>query len=144
MGKTISRTRAYSHGAPLSSRAALRRVFGGMAIFVSCPILGLGAYLIKDQLEDPVGSHPASLLFAALLIATALVLLSYVIYPGGPRALEANAELQDEQEKQRTIEISPLVVRENRTDLSTHTRYSDTARIQLEVPAAQARGIAGK
>lgn len=102
-----------------------------MAVFVSCPLLGLGAYLIKDQFEDPLGSHPAGLLFAALLIATALVLLSYVIYPGGPRALEANAELQDEQEKQRTIEISPLVVRETETDLPAHTRYSDTVRVRL-------------
>ena len=130
MPETISQVGKHSYAAPLSPRAAIRRVFGGMAVFVSCPLLGLGAYLIKDQFEDPLGSHPAGLLFAALLIATALVLLSYVIYPGGPRALEANAEPQDEQEKQRTIEVSPLAVRD-RTDLPAQTRYSDTARIRL-------------
>jgi hypothetical protein len=132
MRKTIAQASKHSYAAPLSPRAAIRRVFGGMAVFVSCPLLGLGAYLIKNQFDDPVGSHPAGLLFAALLIAAAIVLLSYVIYPGRPRALEANAELQDEQEEQRTIEISPLVVRESRADLRVHTtRYNDAARIRL-------------
>jgi hypothetical protein len=130
MRKTISRASEHSYSAPLSPRAAIRRVFGGMAIFVSCPLLGLGAYLIKNQFEDPLGSHPAGLLFAALLIATALVLVSYVIYPGGGRALEADAEFSDGQENQRTIEISPLV-RESRKDSPAHTRYCDTARIRL-------------
>jgi hypothetical protein len=116
-----------------------------MAVFISLPLLAFGAYLIKDQFENPVGSHPAGLLFAAVLIAAALVLLSYVIYPGGVYEAEADTEeLQEEPRTERTIEVAvrmPLAVREENADLAAHHHYVDPGHSPV---AAQARGMAGK
>ena len=67
---------------PLSYRAALRRAFGGMATTAGLILLAWGGYLIRDQFIDPVGSHPGGLLFAAVLIATSLILLAFLIHPG--------------------------------------------------------------
>ena len=145
MRKTVSRSHDHAYCVPLTPRAALRRVFGGMAVFVSFPLLGLGAYLIEDQFQNPVGSHPAGLLFAAVLIAAALVLLSYVIYPGGMHGAEADTEeLQEEPGNERTIEVSvrlPLALPEEHADSAAHHRYVEPAHSPV---AAQARGMAGK
>lgn len=123
----------HRRGALLSPRAAFRRVFGGMAIFVSFPLLGFGAYLIKDQFEDPVGSEPSGLLCAAVLIATALVLLSYVIYPGRTHKSPADSAEAQEKRDERIIDISvspEVTVREKAPDLAAHSRPIDTARIR--------------
>ena len=124
----------HRRGALLSPRAAFRRVFGGMAIFVSFPLLGFGAYLINDQFEDPVGSEPGGLLCAAVLIATALVLLSYVIYPGRTHRSPADsAEVQEMQRDERIIDISvspPAAVQKEAPDLAAHNRHVDTAKIR--------------
>jgi hypothetical protein len=123
----------HRRGALLSPRAAFRHAFGGMAIFVSFPLLGLGAYLIKDQFEDPVGSDPAGLLCAAVLIATALVLLSYVIYPGGTHQSRADSAEVQEMSDERIIDISvspPATVRKEVPDLAARSRRVDTARVR--------------
>lgn len=130
----------------LSPRAALRRTFGGMAIFIAAPLLGFGAYLIKDQFENPVGSHPAGLLVAALLIATALVLLSYVVHPGKTHQRKGKlARVEEAECRGRTIEISPgapLALRSAPSDVPLQDHYVDAAR--NAGVAAQARGMAGK
>ena len=135
MRKTPSGPNDYAYCVSLTPRAALRRVFGGMAVFVSFPLLGFGAYLIKNQFDNPGGSHPAGLLFAAVLIATALVLLSYVIYPGRVGEGESDAtELQEEPQNERIIDISvrlPVAAREEHSNLAAaQERYVDPPRIQ--------------
>jgi hypothetical protein len=105
-----------------------------MAVFVSFALLSMGAYLIRDQFENPVTAHPGALLIAAVLIATALVLLSYLIYPGRPH--ESAADIMDFAEERpsgRTIDISvrpSLTVRREHSDLPADHRYVDTARIR--------------
>jgi len=141
--RTLPRGRG--HCVPLSPRAAFRRTFGGIAVFVSIPLLGFGAYLIKDQFENPVGSQPAGLLIAAVLIATALVLLSYVIYPLGAREARVDAmESEEHPGRGPTIEVSvaaPVVLQGERFDVPVHNRYLDRA----DTPATvHARGMAGK
>jgi hypothetical protein len=134
MATRTSPTYSRANCCRLSPRAALRRTFGGMATFVSLPLLGLGAYLIKDQFENPVGSHPAGLLFAAVLIAAALVLLSYLIYPGGTREPKAvNPDPQEDLQAERTIDVSggtQLVLRGKGFDLPVQGRYVDRERIR--------------
>ena len=134
----------HAYSTLLSPRAMLRRVFGGMAVFISLPVLALGAYLIRRQFDDPVGSHPAGLLLAAVLIATALILLSYVIYPGGTGERGADAsEFAEDVRHERTIEVSPcspVALQDQPSDLAAPAPHVDV------VPnlSAQARGMAGK
>ena len=144
MSRAISR----SGHRVLSPRAALRRVFGGMAVFVALPLLGLGAYLIEDQFENPVSSHPAGLVIAAVLITVALFLLSYVIWPGVGRKDEADlAMIEEPARPTRTIEITmgvPLAVRQEPSDLPIQRGDYRTAVTANSPVVAQARGIAGK
>ena len=121
------------HNTSLSSRRGLRRTFGGMAAFLSVAQLALGTYLIHDQFADPVGSHPAGLLFAAVLVASALVLLSYMVHPGARRRSRHTAAEWSETAGP-VIEVQPKETREPgelATELPVHVRYVDHARILL-------------
>jgi hypothetical protein len=142
----VSRTISPSGNRALSPRAALRRTFGGMAVFISLPLLGLGGYLIRDQFENPLSSHPPGLLVAAVLIATALVLLSYLVHPGGAHQREVViAEFEEPALSARAIDISastPLAVRGDHSGMPIQSGYLE-ATANPPVPA-QARGMAGK
>ena len=65
----------------LAARGRFWRVFGGQAIFLALAFLMIGAYILEQQFADPVQAHEAGLLFAAVLIATALNLMYCMLYP---------------------------------------------------------------
>jgi hypothetical protein len=123
-----------AHGRLLSSRAGLRRTFGGMLTCTSLLMLGLGGYLIEDQFADPLASNPAALFFAAALIACGLILLSYVIHPGARHESKAVAsEILDLPAGRPAIEITArhgAEGREEQRDLALPSRYVDHARIR--------------
>lgn len=129
------------HRGPLSYRAALRRTFGGMTACLALLLLSLGAYLIENQLTDPVGAHPAGLLSAAVFIATGLILLSYLVHPGArPRPRPVVYQILDipmarqvpaaETPVSAQTTLAPDACDENR-GLSLTRRYVDHARIRL-------------
>jgi hypothetical protein len=126
-------TAHHDQGDWLSPRRALRRAFGGMIAFFCFGLLGFGTYLIRDQFRDPVNSHPASLLFAAVLIATALVMFSYLLYPGDHRQRGHRAVNWPEVTTGRIIELQVHPERKpanDSTDIPLPARYVDT-RIRL-------------
>jgi hypothetical protein len=56
------------------------RTFGGVALVIAITLLSVGLYLIQDTLANPQASQ-AGLFVAAFLLANAVVLLYYLIYP---------------------------------------------------------------
>lgn len=128
----LSRSASSLDDGPLSPQAALRRAFGGMAIFISLSMLGLGGYFIRDQFADPVASHPASLLFAAVLIASGLVLLSYLIHPGATQQPRSAAQ-HERPAITQTIEIPvtrSLEMQQEKPEFAISSRYVDQTRIR--------------
>jgi hypothetical protein len=65
----------------LAARGQFRNAFAGPGFCVGLSLLGLGGYLIADQLAHPFEAQSIGLLFAALLIATAITLLFYLLHP---------------------------------------------------------------
>ena len=80
-------------GSSLSARGGALRTFGSLAVFAVLVMLSLGGYLIADQFENPIQAQSATLLLAALLIATAATLICPLLAatrkirstPGGKR-----------------------------------------------------------
>ena len=129
---------------PLSNRAALK-TFGSLAGFLAFFLLGLGGYLIEDQFANPVQANGATLLFAALAISAALILLYGLLYEA------ARSRFRSGPRSSRTARPKPEITVMPRRDTLCLTlpqekpffygRYVDRARIRS---SAQARGIAGK
>jgi hypothetical protein len=87
-------------GSSLSVRGGAVRTFGSLAIFAAFVMLSSGGYLIAEQFANPIEAGSATLLFAALMIATGLTLACPLLvatrrmrftsegkrpYPSGPR-----------------------------------------------------------
>lgn len=116
----------------LAARGQFLPAFGGQAVWVALTLLALGAYLIEDQFANPVQAPAVGLLFAALLIATAVTLL-YCLLEAMTRT-HRRAWIHS-----RTAESwhqGASVVQDRgaliwRKDLPTQHRYVDRARVRL-------------
>jgi len=132
----------------LAARGQLLNTFSGLAFCVAFSLLALGSYLIEQQFENPVEAQSIGLLFAALLIATAITLLYCLLHPSKKSRRRVAIWPAGASWEQRTV----VVARGNtgtrtkhRGDLPLHGRYVDRTRILIQRQAGiHARGMAGK
>jgi hypothetical protein len=73
----------FGAGSPrsLSARGQCLNTFAGIGFFVVFSLLALGGYLIEQEFANPMEAQSVELVFAALLIATAITLLYYLLHP---------------------------------------------------------------
>lgn len=62
----------------LVARGGLARTFGGLAGFVAVTFLLGGSYILQDAFANPLSGGAVALLFAALMIALAAILLFFL------------------------------------------------------------------
>ena len=133
MGREAPNSFSRPPGRLRSSRSGLRRTFGGMLTCTALLLLGFGAYLIEDQFANPLTSNPAGLFLAAAMVASGLVLMSYLIHPGvrqGPKVLAS--QILDIPGSGPAIEVTARESHEAREpqDLALPNRYVDHVRIR--------------
>jgi hypothetical protein len=132
----------------LAARGQFLNTFAGLGFCVVFSLLALGSYLIEQQFENPVNAQSIGLLFAALLIATAITLLYCLLHPSRKSRRRVSLWTAGASWEPRTL----VVARSNtgmrtrqRGDLPWCGRYVDRTRIRIQRESGtHARGIAGK
>ena len=132
----------------LSARGHFLNTFAGIGFGLAFSLLALGSYLIEQEFENPVAAQSAGLLFAAMLIATAVTLLYCLLHPSRkpPRRCAVWPAGTSREEKTVVVARCDAATRmKQRSDLPLHGRYVDRTRILIQRQAGiHARGIAGK
>jgi len=132
----------------LSARGHFLNTFAGIGFSLAFSLLALGSYLIDQEFENPVAAQSAGLLFAALLIATAVTLLYCLLHPSRkpPRRCAVwPAGTYWEQKTAVAARCNTTTRTNQRSNPRLHVRYVDRTRILIQRQAGiHARGIAGK
>ena len=132
----------------LSARGHFLNTFAGIGFSLAFSLLALGTYLIEQEFENPVAAQSAGLLFAAMLIATAVTLLYCLLHPSRkpPRRHAVWPAGPSGEDKTVVVARCNAATRaKQRSDLPLHVRYVDRTRILIQRQAGiHARGIAGK
>jgi hypothetical protein len=97
-------------------------------------MLALGSYLIADQLQNPLEAQSVGLLFAALLIATAITLLFGLLHRSRKPRRRVSVWPATASQEEKTVLIARC--RTGRSNGHTsrdplHGRYVDRARIRV-------------
>jgi hypothetical protein len=119
----------------LSARGQFLNTFAGLGFCVAFSLLALGGYLIAKQFENPVEAQSFGLLFAAVLIATAITLLYCLLHPSRKARchLAAWPGLAIWEQKTAVVARRNTGTRtKHRGDLPWHGRYVDRARILIQ------------
>ena len=129
---------ASGRGSPrrsLSARGQLLHTFAGLGSCLAFSLLALGSFIIEEQFRDPVAASSAGLLFASLLIATAITLLYCILRPSKklrPRA-SAPPHVMSWEPKSMVIARATTGMRiGNSKILPLHARYVDHARVIIQ------------
>jgi hypothetical protein len=132
----------------LSARGQFLNTFFGLGFCVVFSLLTLGGYLIEQQFENPVEAQSIGLLFAALLIATAITLLYCLLHPSRKSRRRAAIWPAGASWERRTVVVarsSTGTRTKHRNELPWHGRYVDRTCIRIQRESGtHARGIAGK
>jgi hypothetical protein len=130
----------------LSARGHFLNTFAGIGFGLAFSLLALGSYLIEQEFENPVAAQSAGLLFAAMLIATAVTLLYCLLHPSRKPPRRHAVWPAGTSRDQKTVARCKTATRANqRSDLPLHARYVDRTHILIQRQAGiHARGIAGK
>ena len=132
----------------LSARGQVLNTFAGLGFSLAFALLALGGYLIDQQFENPVEAQSIGLLFAALLIATAITLLYCLLHPCRKSRRRVAMWPAGASWERRTAVVARCTTgtrTKHRGDLPLHGRYVDRTRIRIQRESAtHARGIAGK
>ena len=132
----------------LSARGQVLNTFAGFGFCVAFSLLALGGYLIEQQFENPVAAQSMGLLFAALLVATAITLLYCLLHPSRKSRRRVAVWPAGASWERRTVVVarsSTGTRTKHRSDLPWHSRYVDRTRIRIQRESGtHARGIAGK
>ncbi len=129
---------ASRHSSPrrsLSARGQLLNTFAGIWFCLTILLLALGGYMIEEQFSNPVASESAGLLFAAVLIATAITLLFCLLHPSRKSRHHSAVPTAAISRESRTMVIARLSTGmsvENRRSLPLHARYVDHARVVIQ------------
>jgi hypothetical protein len=119
----------------LAARGQFLNTFAGPGFCVALSLLALGGYLIADQLENPVEAQSVGLLFAALLIATAITLLYCLLHPSRKLRHRVAAWPAAASWEEKTVVVARCTTRtriEDRNRLPLHGRYVDRTRIRIQ------------
>lgn len=119
----------------LAARGHFLSTFAGPGFCVVVSLLALGGYLIAEQFENPVKAQSTGLLFAALLISTAITLLYCLLHPS--RKLRHRVALWPAPAswEQKTVVVARRnteMLSKDRRDLPWHGRYVDRMRIRIQ------------
>jgi hypothetical protein len=132
----------------LSARGKFLNTFAGLGFCIAFSLLAWGSYLIQQQFENPVNAQSIGLLFAALLIATAITLLYCLLHPSRKSRHRVPVWPSGASWERRTVVIargSTGTRTKLRADLAWQGRYEDRTRIRIQRESGTyARGIAGK
>src|SRR6266404_7055152 len=96
-----------------------------------CRCSALGGYLIADQLQNPFEAQSAGLLFAALLIATAITLLFGLLHPSRKPQRRVSVWPATASQEEKTVLIARCSTGRSNGHTSgdpLHGRYVDRAR----------------
>jgi hypothetical protein len=132
----------------LSARGQFLNTFSGLGFSVAFSLLALGSYLISQLFENPVNAESLGLLFAALLIATAITLLYCLLHPSRKSRRRVPIWPAGASWERRTMVVarsSTGTRTKLRADLPWQGRYKDRTRVRIQRESGtHARGIAGK
>jgi len=134
-------------GKSLAARGGAMQTFAGLALFAALSLLLLGAYIIAEEVANPMGAGSLGIVGAAFLLSMALILAGYLLplsrdLGGHSRTTVAKRPLSSPGAPgvvRRSISIQEA---HQRTDLPYQRYYVDPVSLRVEV--AQARGIAAK
>ena len=118
----------------LAARGQFRNAFAGPVFCVGLSLLGLGGYLIADQLAHPFEAQSIGLLFAALLIATAITILFFLLHPSRKARQRGSGRTATPswEEKTGVIVRCGIGLRNEHPDGGPlHGRYVDPARVRV-------------
>ena len=117
----------------LTARGQLRNTFAGPGFCLGLSLLALGGYLIADQFENPLEVKSIGLLFAALLIATAITVLFGLLHPSRKSGRRISGSPPTASREEKTVLIARCSTeRSEHTDgVPLHCRYVDRARIRV-------------
>jgi hypothetical protein len=76
-GSSFATLAATHPGRTLATRGRAMHTFGSQALFVALLLLSLGAYMIQEEFANPIATQSIGLFAAALVLATAAMLLYY-------------------------------------------------------------------
>lgn len=132
----------------LSARGQFLNTFAGLGFCLAFSLLGLGSYLIEQEFENPVNAQSIGLLFAALLIATAITLLYCLLHPSRKARRRLPVWPAGASWERRMVVVarsSTGTQMKHRNEPHWHCRYVDRTCIRIQRESGtHARGIAGK
>ena len=118
----------------LTARGQLRNTFAGPGFCVGLSMLALGGYLIADQFQNPIEAQSVGLLFAALLIATAITLLFGLLHPSRNPRRRVSVWPAAASQEEKMVLITRCSTRRSNGQTNGDPllgRYVDRARIQV-------------
>jgi hypothetical protein len=118
----------------LTARGQLRNTFAGPGFCVGLSLLALGGYLIADEFQNPFEAQPVRLLFAALLIATAITVLFGLLHPSRKSRYRVSGWRATASWEEKTVLIARCSTERRNQDPnggSLQGRYVDRARIRV-------------
>lgn len=119
----------------LSARGQLLHTFAGLGFCLVFSLLASGSFIIEEQFRDPVAANSAALLFASLLIATAITLFYSFLHPSRKLSDRASEPPHSTPWEPRTIVIARTTTGMrigNPGSLPLHARYVDHARVVIQ------------
>ena len=119
----------------LSARGQLLHTFAGLGFCLVFSLLAMGSYIIEEQFRDPVAANSAALLFASLLIATAITLLYSFLRPSKKVRPRTGVPPHRMPAQPGTLVIARTTTGMrigNPGSLPLHARYVDHARVVIQ------------
>lgn len=125
----------FGAGSPrsLAARGQCLNMFAGIGFFLVFSLLALGGYLIEQEFVNPMEAQSVGLLFAALLIATAITLLYYLLHPSRKSRHDIAALPATMSWEQGNVVVVRAASRTRlAADIPPRGRYVDRARIRIQ------------
>ena len=117
----------------LAARGQCLNMFAGIGFSVVFSLLALGGYLIEQEFANPLEAQSVGLLFAALLLATALTLLYCLLHPSRKSRHDIAALPATVSWERKNVVVVRAASRTRlAADMPPRGRYVDHASIRLQ------------